>query len=884
MGLLPDVETHLTRGFYKLGWRIGQSPLWTLSLLTIGTLILFCGLIKLEQSTDIRDFVPSDAESRYETKVAERFARVDKGSFYSIQIVGYAKDGGNLLRTNHSEQLQSFVDTAMELSVEKDGETFTYKSSCRPYCEVNTPLTAFLQVFPVMEEPFHYPQALVYGTPLYIGNNIFEVTTDNSTGAITGFGLAVIRFLVIVENPKIVMAWEEKVKALYKDYDLLDLILWSDGLLAEEIDRLGYSTAPLIGLSVLLLITFFLLTSMRADSVRSKPWEALIGILVPVIAIGASFGILAMCGIKMQPIIVATLFLVLSVGTDDAFIMMRAWDRTIDHRRGPPPAPRDSTSSHCSTSTSSSLEEVPSIAERTAEMLAESGSSIAITTLTNMLSFGVGIFSSTPAIRALCIYSTAAIFACFVYQITLYTAVIALSGRRESKRLSSIWCCVKAGKNKSPQSPAVQAVFRFANLAHDTFFDFIIKISKSTSFKVALCFTMVAYWVGSCYSLTNLRSDLTVNKLALPDSVLIKFQERLERAQSEMQILSVFVTKPSDLRKEDNRLRTKRMVKEFEHAMFSYGKNSTLFWLADYEEYVTMMSDDQFTYTELPSFLDTPGYTHWKAFVHIHERECAKDSPKCVDSFLLNTGFTSVVRFYERVPQLENWRKIASRYSEMGVVPFNENSLFTDQSSSIAFTVESSLLAALAFMAVSCLLFIPSFSLVFFAIISIASVNIGVFGVLVLCGVELDPLSMAAMLMSVGFSVDYTAHITYHFYKSEELTPEGKLRFALSAIGWPMIQCALSTILAVSPLLLKPSYIAHVFFETVVFVIFIGVFHGLVFIPALLLTLPQECTGKQMPSTCSTRSSECGDAPEKPAILPSLSATSLHDPEAPMKM
>ncbi|GMS83402.1 hypothetical protein PENTCL1PPCAC_5577 [Pristionchus entomophagus] len=882
--MLPDVEKHLTRLFYKLGRRIGQNPIWTLSLIAIGTLVLFGGLIKLEQSTDIRDFVPSDAESRYETKVAERFARVDKGSFYSIQIVGYAKDGGSLLRTNHSEQLQSFLDTAMDLSVEKDGETFTYKSNCRPYCEVNSPLSAFLQVFPVMEEPFHYPQALVYGTPLYIGNNIFEVTTDNSTGAITGFGLAVIRFLVIVEKPKIVMAWEEKVRELYKDYDLLDLILWSDGLLAEEIDRLGYSTAPLIGLSVLLLITFFLLTSMRADSVRSKPWEALIGILVPVIAIGASFGVLAMCGIKMQPIIVATLFLVLSVGTDDAFIMMRAWDRTIDHRRGPPPASLGSTASHCSTSTSSSLEEVPSIAERTAEMLAESGSSIAITTLTNMLSFGVGIFSSTPAIRALCIYSTSAIFACFVYQITFYTAIIALSGRRESKRLSSILCCVKAGKNKSPDSPIIKAIFRFANLAHDAFFDLIINISKSAPFKITLCFIMIAYWAGSCYSLTFLRSDLTVNKLALPDSMLIKFQERLEKAQSEMQILSIFVTKPADLRKEENRMRAKRMVKEFEHAMFSYGKNSTLFWLADYEEYVTMMSDDEFTYTELPSFLDTPGYTHWKAFVHIHEKECAKNTPKCVDSFLLNTGFTSVVRFYERVPQLENWRKIASKYAEMGVVPFNENSLFTDQSSSIAFTVESSLLAALAFMAVSCLLFIPSLSLVFFAIVSIASVNIGVFGVLVLCGVELDPLSMAAMLMSVGFSVDYTAHITYHFYKSEELAAEGKLRFALSAIGWPMIQCALSTILAVSPLLLKPSYIAHVFFETVVFVIFIGVFHGLVFIPALLLSLPQDCTGKQTPSTCSTRSSKCGDAPEKPAILPSLSSSSLRDPEVPIKL
>ncbi|GMT14083.1 hypothetical protein PFISCL1PPCAC_5380, partial [Pristionchus fissidentatus] len=879
--MLPDVEKHLTRLFYKLGWKIGQYPLWTMAIIAVGTITLFCGLIKLEQSTDIRDFVPEDAQSRIETKVAERFARVDKGSFYSIQIVVYAKDGGSLLRTNHSEQLQGFLDTAMDLTVENDGQTFAYKANCRPYCLVNEPLAAFLKVFPVMEEPFHYPQALVYGTPVYIGNNVFEVTKNNVTGAIEGFGLAVIRFLVIVDNTKIVMQWEEKIRELYKDYELLDLILWSDGLLAEEIDRLGYTTAPLIGLSVLLLISFFLVTSLRADSVRSKPWEALIGILIPVIAIGASFGVLAVCGIKMQPIIVATLFLVLSVGTDDAFIMMRAWDRTIDHRRGPP---KDSTASHCSTSTSSSLEEMPSIAERTAEMLAESGSSIAITSLTNLLSFGVGIISSTPAIRALCIYSTAAIFACFVYQITLYTAVIALSGRRESKRLSSIWCCIKTGKNKSPSSATIKSLFRFANLAHDAFFELIIKLSKSSVMKIALCFIMVAYWIGSCYSLSFLRSDLTVNKLALPDSVLIKFQERLERAQSEMQILSIFVTKPSDMRQDENRERTKIMVEEFEHAMFSYGKNSTMFWLADYEEFITMMSDDAFTYTELPSFLETPGYTHWKAFVHIHEKECAKDSPACLDSFLLNTGFNSVVRYYERVPQLENWRAIAANYSDMGVVPFNENSLFTDQSSSIAFTVESSLLAALAFMAVSCLLFIPSLSLVFFAIVSIASVNIGVFGVLVLCGVELDPLSMAAMLMSVGFSVDYTAHITYHYYKSEEHTPEGKLRFALSAIGWPMIQCALSTILAVSPLLLKPSYIAHVFFETVVFVIFIGVFHGLIFIPALLLSLPQDCTGKKTPSTCSTRSSTCGDAPEKPAIMPSLSAASLQDPAISLKL
>ena len=35
-----------------------------------------------------------------------------------------------------------------------------------------------------------------------------------------------------------------------------------------------------------------------------------------------------------------------------------------------------------------------------------------------------------------------------------------------------------------------------------------------------------------------------------------------------------------------------------------------------------------------------------------------------------------------------------------------------------------------------------------------------------LFGAELDPVLMLNVIMAVGFSVDYTAHIIYHFYKS----------------------------------------------------------------------------------------------------------------------
>jgi predicted RND superfamily exporter protein len=35
--------------------------------------------------------------------------------------------------------------------------------------------------------------------------------------------------------------------------------------------------------------------------------------------------------------------------------------------------------------------------------------------------------------------------------------------------------------------------------------------------------------------------------------------------------------------------------------------------------------------------------------------------------------------------------------------------------------------------------------------------------------IELDPLVMINILMAVGFSVDYTAHVTYHYYKSSQV-------------------------------------------------------------------------------------------------------------------
>lgn len=72
---------------------------------------------------------------------------------------------------------------------------------------------------------------------------------------------------------------------------------------------------------------------------------------------------------------------------------------------------------------------------------------------------------------------------------------------------------------------------------------------------------------------------------------------------------------------------------------------------------------------------------------------------------------------------------------------------------------------------------------------------------------------MAAVLMSIGLSVDFTAHVSYHYQllnkkevrdgkivKIQLIGSHDKLVHTLENVGWPMIQAGLSTVMCILPL------------------------------------------------------------------------------------
>lgn len=115
------------------------------------------------------------------------------------------------------------------------------------------------------------------------------------------------------------------------------------------------------------------------------------------------------------------------IGIDDSFVMLAAWRQT-----------------------SMQL----SVPERMGKTMSDAAVSITITSVTDMVSFWIGIFSPFQSIRIFCMYSGFAVCFIFVWQITFFAGCMAVAGYCEEKNLHSIF-----GFKVQPLSVAIKGKF-----------------------------------------------------------------------------------------------------------------------------------------------------------------------------------------------------------------------------------------------------------------------------------------------------------------------------------------------------------------------------------------------------------------------------------------
>merc|ERR1711920_656640 len=125
---------------------------------------------------------------------------------------------------------------------------------------------------------------------------------------------------------------------------------------------------------------------------------------------------------------------------------------------------------------------------------------------------------------------------------------------------------------------------------------------------------------------------------------------------------------------------------------------------------------------------------------------------------------------------------------------------------------------------------------------------IDVMGFMHFWGLTIDVVSSVIVIISVGLCVDYSAHIAHAFLK-EKGTRRQRSILAVQNIGPAVLNGGISTFLALVLLAPSESYVFSTFFKVFCLVIIFGLYHGLIFFPALLGLLgPSAYTHDDIPS------------------------------------
>ncbi|PSN48726.1 hypothetical protein C0J52_08794 [Blattella germanica] len=816
---LTCVDSALHKGFYRLGLIVGRHPGYFLIVPFLLTLLCITGFQRIKYEIDPEYlFSPVRGEGKVERSVVEQFFKPNYTSRFNVgritrpgrfgRVIVVPRHGKDMLKREIFHELRMLDELIQNATVQwDDEEVFTYRDVCARWvdqCFQNDILNLDYIIdevenrtlnltFPIMFNPVTWD---AHTFPVYFGG-----TVVSDEGLIISVPSIQLVYFVTADTKRQDArgaAWEEaflnavgKAEANHM-FRYISTARFASRTLDIELERNTRTVVPYFSTTFIIMAVFSITACWMADWVRAKPWLGLMGNISACMGTAAAFGVVMYMGVEFIGINLAAPFLMLGIGIDDTFVMLGAWRRTSIQL---------------------------SVPERMGRMLSEAAVSITITSVTDMISFWIGIISPFQSVRIFCIYSGFAVCFTFLWHVTFFAACVALAGYAEQKNLHSVVCVKVNPVSKSDKRSWLYRKFctggvdpsdpdnPLDNKEHCLMAYFRDSVAPTLNWwpvKVVVVIVFAFYIAGACYGIMGIQEGLERRKLSRSDSYSVEFYDR----------------------------------EDFYFREFPYRIQVIITGELNYSDPIVQAQVENLTQTfENTSYISSPLYTEsWlRSFVgYIHRNQDYLNVSIETEDEFINT-LKEAVNISDTNGEKEMVRALRDicHQTPLNVSVFHPYFVFFDQCMVIGALV----------MMVVCFFFIPNILCCVWVALSIISIEAGVAGYMALWGVNLDSISMINLIMCIGFSVDFTAHICYAYMSSNGRTPEDRVKESLYALGLPIVQGASSTILAVVSLVLAGSYIFLVFFKMVFLVVFFGAMHGLFLLPVLLsLFGPGSCT------------------------------------------
>ncbi|KAF0307599.1 Patched domain-containing protein 3 [Amphibalanus amphitrite] len=684
--------------------------------------------------------------------------------------------------------------------------------------------------------------------------------------------------------------------------------------LACQLDNNVYSVIPYMSVNYVLMGTFCVLACLMKDWVRGKPVVVLAGLLGAAMATGTAFGILMYCGVPFIGINIAAPFLMLGIGVDDTFVVLSAWWRT----RLTDSVPRRMAEAYEEAAVSITITSltdmfsfwvgvatpIPSVqifclyTANTSLFLP--GMSVVFTYLWHIFFFGACLalsgyaeqknlhsvtfqpipapseavpsennpsrhFSQTghPGIPPDNLDSLDGSPSVNDPRRLVHCPLLTSSAHRS--RLYRLFCT--GGRPSS--EPWRETDNNEHGVMH--FFKYTFaRILNMPKVKALVMVLFAAYLGGAVYGCLQVQEGLDKRRLARQDSYSHKFfVDQAKYFQDLPYRVQVILNGTLPYWEPEIQEQVETLMETFENSTYVSDRLYNDCWL---REWVNLVENSRGI---LNFNVSTP--EEWisslkSVFLFNSDRRFKLDvvfdesGQEIVASrFLIQTHDVRGVT--QDSEMMEELRRICDA-SPLKCEVFEPHFIFFDQYTYVrTITIQSTVVATIIMCIIS-LIFIPNPICSLWVALSIMSIEIGVIGYMSLWGVNLDSISMINLIMCIGFSVDFSAHISYAYMSAHGLSADRRVEESLYCLGLPILQGAVSTIIGVSTLILAPSYIFEVFFKTIFLVIFFGVMHGLILLPVMLSIFgPGSALCGRRPSRDEEQAEDTSTTPQPPAYL-----------------
>jgi len=873
------IDGCLSRSFAKLGLIIAERPWKTIAIMTVVALLFGSGWsVAEEESRAEKLWIPQETDATTDRDWVDAYFSTDTRT----NILLCYQKGGNILTPEGLQECWTAYENMMNVKIQSeepseefdgwysyDGRTIDGEETdalCDTQggteCGANTIFNIWdrntTKIMSLDQDDIDadIADAIINGisAPNDVNLSIYALLSDNpSVDSISAQAMISITFTSLSEQHYIDEKERVEVDPILEPYQKAiwntikggayerKMIMYNDVAWSEEFTAAIFRDVFKLIIAYMLLFVYLFMALGRRDEVFSA--RSLAGAILLTIILSAMAG-LGLCwhiGILGNPLVNTLYFLLLGLGVDDGFIIHGEFmhqSREHPHK---------------------------SISWRISQTCRRAGVSVLVTSFTDMCAFGLGASSSLPALQAFCILAAVSVFFVWMYNVTFFLAVLTLDARRSE--LNSYDC---SGCNMNDQQrqgldcvccvTAKEKHFRFASPKEQKgccpipftgvkLFsckpDIASSFFKGTlgplvvKFKFVVLAVIAVMFALGVYGMTEIQQEFKIQWFLPSSSPIYQYIDISDALFGRSTFpYYLYLADVNYYEEQDTIL---NLMSHMEEQDYTSGSVTSV--TKEFKDYYTANSNvpsnaDDY-YTGLKEFLDSDdGTSYMELVIWVDD----SDPTAGITASRMNHGIKNeyIETSSQQVKALDNLRTEAYSIIEYPTLRVYDRSfIFWEQFAVIALEFWRNVILALLTVTVIILIMIPHPVVAFVVIISVVLSILDLIGFLHLWNGSINNISAIYLVVSIGLTVDYAAHIG-HGYLYEAGTREAKAIGTLARVGTNVFNGGFSTILAVLIMASSDTYIFVTFFKCYFLCCVFGLLHGMLFLPALLSIIGPE--------------------------------------------